>query len=161
MARRAAAGPGFSRGAAGDRRPRCLERVIGVAARTLARSAVSPSTLRQAGVTTGAHLAAINLGLKTIPVDRRQHRDRETRLLAIAHGLIAAAEIGLKEHDRRAPDVVKTAGTGRACDGKTACVGWHGSQNARSDAAGGAADCGRAGAEGDDGEGEVSGVGVI
>jgi hypothetical protein len=60
------------------------------------------SILRQAGVTSGAHLAAINLGLKTIPVDRRRHRDRETRLLAIAHGLIAAAEIGLKEHDRLA-----------------------------------------------------------
>lgn len=56
--------------------------------------------LRQAGITTGAHLAAINLGLKTIPVDRRRHRDRETRLLAIAHGLLAAADIGLKEHDR-------------------------------------------------------------
>ncbi|OAP48910.1 RHE_PE00001 family protein [Sinorhizobium americanum] len=58
------------------------------------------SILRQAGVTSGVHLAAINLGLKTIPVDRRRHRDRETRLLAIAHGLLAAAEIGLKEHDR-------------------------------------------------------------
>ncbi|TXH80908.1 MAG: DUF1612 domain-containing protein [Rhizobium sp.] len=58
------------------------------------------SILRQADVTTGAHLAAINLGLKTIPVNRRRHRDRETRLLAIAHGLLAAAEIGLKEHDR-------------------------------------------------------------
>ncbi|QIO54575.1 DUF1612 and helix-turn-helix domain-containing protein (plasmid) [Rhizobium leguminosarum bv. trifolii] len=58
------------------------------------------SILRQAGITTGAHLAAINLGLKTIPVDRRRNHDRETRLLAIAHGLIAAAEIGLKEHDR-------------------------------------------------------------
>ncbi|WP_165420893.1 RHE_PE00001 family protein [Rhizobium leguminosarum] len=58
--------------------------------------------LRQAGVTTGAHLAAINLGLKTVPVDRRRHRDRETRLLAIAQGLIAAAEIGMKEHDRLA-----------------------------------------------------------
>lgn len=58
------------------------------------------SILRQAGITTGDHLAAINLGLKTIPVDRRRHRDRETRLLAIAHGLLAAAEIGLKEHDR-------------------------------------------------------------
>ncbi|MDR6099836.1 hypothetical protein QE369_000014 [Agrobacterium larrymoorei] len=54
------------------------------------------SILREAGITTGA----INLGLKTIPVDRRRHRDRETRLLAIARGLIAAAEIGLKEHDR-------------------------------------------------------------
>ena len=60
------------------------------------------SILRQAGVTTQSHLAAINLGLKTIPVDRRRHRDHETRLLAIAHGLIAAAEIGLKEHDRLA-----------------------------------------------------------
>ena len=60
------------------------------------------SILRQPGITTGAHLAAINLGLKTIPVDRRRHRDRETRLLAIAHGLIAAAEIGMKEHDRLA-----------------------------------------------------------
>lgn len=61
---------------------------------------LAASILRQAGVTTAAHLAAINLGLRTIPVDRRRHRDRETRLLAIAHGLIAAAEIGLKEHDR-------------------------------------------------------------
>ena len=60
------------------------------------------SILRQAGVTTGAHLAAINLGLKTIPVDQRRHRNREARLLAIAHGLLAAAEIGLKEHDRLA-----------------------------------------------------------
>ncbi|NKM88175.1 DUF1612 domain-containing protein [Rhizobium laguerreae] len=56
--------------------------------------------LRQAGITTGAHLAAVNLGLKTIPVDRRRNRDRETRLLAIAHGFLAAAEIGMKEHDR-------------------------------------------------------------
>jgi len=60
------------------------------------------SILRQSGVTIGPHLAAINLGLKTIPVDRRRHRDRETRLLAIAHGLLAAAEIGMKEHDRLA-----------------------------------------------------------
>ncbi|MBY5592826.1 DUF1612 and helix-turn-helix domain-containing protein [Rhizobium leguminosarum] len=63
---------------------------------------LAASILRDAGITTGAHLAAINLGLKTVPVDRRRHRDRETRLLAMAHGLIAAAEIGLKEHDRLA-----------------------------------------------------------
>ncbi|MDR6192837.1 hypothetical protein QE372_005171 [Agrobacterium pusense] len=62
---------------------------------------LAASILRQA-VTSGAHLAAINLGLKTIPVDRRRHRDRETRLLAIAHGLLVAAEIGIKEHDRLA-----------------------------------------------------------
>ncbi|NEH61725.1 DUF1612 domain-containing protein [Rhizobium leguminosarum] len=61
---------------------------------------LASSILREAGITTGTHLAAINLGLKTIPVDRRRHRDRETRLLAIAHGLLAAAEIGMKEHDR-------------------------------------------------------------
>ncbi|MGY5810157.1 RHE_PE00001 family protein [Rhizobium sp. LEGMi198b] len=63
---------------------------------------LAASILRQAGITSGAHLAAINLGLKTIPIDRRRHRDREVRLLAIAHGLLAAAEIGLKEHDRLA-----------------------------------------------------------
>ncbi|AWI61588.1 hypothetical protein AB395_00006411 (plasmid) [Sinorhizobium fredii CCBAU 45436] len=61
---------------------------------------LAASVLREAGITTGAHLVAVNLGLKTIPVDRRRHRDRETRLLAIAHGLLAAAEIGMKEHDR-------------------------------------------------------------
>ncbi|MGO7960569.1 RHE_PE00001 family protein [Rhizobium leguminosarum] len=61
---------------------------------------LAATILRQAGITTGAHLTAINFGLKTIPVDRRRHRDRETRLLAIAQGLIAAAEIGMKEHDR-------------------------------------------------------------
>jgi hypothetical protein len=61
---------------------------------------LAASILRQAGITTGANLAAVNLGLKTIPVDRRRHRDRETRLLAIGRGLLAAAEIGMKEHDR-------------------------------------------------------------
>ncbi|NSL21683.1 RHE_PE00001 family protein [Agrobacterium tumefaciens] len=63
---------------------------------------LAASILRQDGVTSGAHLAAINFGLKTIPVDRRRHRDRETRLLAIAHGLLSAAELGFKEHDRLA-----------------------------------------------------------
>ncbi|MBD8651056.1 DUF1612 and helix-turn-helix domain-containing protein [Rhizobium sp. CFBP 13726] len=58
------------------------------------------SILRVAGITTVAHLAALNLGLKTIPVDRRRSRDRETRLLAIAQGILAAADIGMKEHDR-------------------------------------------------------------
>lgn len=58
------------------------------------------SVLRAAGVTSAAHLAAVNLGLRSIPVDQRRHPRRETRLLAIARGLIAAAETGLKEHDR-------------------------------------------------------------
>ncbi|MBM7046257.1 RHE_PE00001 family protein [Rhizobium lusitanum] len=61
---------------------------------------LAASILRQAGVTTGAHLAAFNLGLKTIPVDRRRHRNRDTRLLAILAGITAAAELGLNEHDR-------------------------------------------------------------
>ena len=61
---------------------------------------LAASLLRQAGTTTGANLAAINLGLKSIPVDRRRHRDRETRLLAILAGITAAADLGLKEHDR-------------------------------------------------------------
>lgn len=64
---------------------------------------LAASILRRAGVTTAAHLAAVNLGLKSIPVDRRRHRDRETRLLAILQGLIAAAELGLKEHARLTP----------------------------------------------------------
>lgn len=63
---------------------------------------LAASILREGGVTTGAHLAAINLGLKAIPVDRRRHRDRETRLLAISRALTIAAETGLKEHDRLA-----------------------------------------------------------
>lgn len=58
------------------------------------------SVLRQAGVTSAVHLAAVNLGLRSIPVDQRRHPRRETRLLAIARGLVAAAETGLKEHDR-------------------------------------------------------------
>lgn len=61
---------------------------------------LAASILRQGGVTTDTHLAAINLGLKAIPVDRRRHRDRETRLLALARALTISAETGLKEHDR-------------------------------------------------------------
>ncbi len=61
---------------------------------------LAAATLRQEGLTTAAHLAAINLGLKSIPVERRRHRARDTRLLAIVNGMIVAAELGLKEHDR-------------------------------------------------------------
>ncbi|MBW8300894.1 MAG: DUF1612 and helix-turn-helix domain-containing protein [Hydrogenophaga sp.] len=61
---------------------------------------LAASILREGGITSGGHLAAINLGLKAIPVDRRRHRDRETRLLATARALTIAAETGLKEHDR-------------------------------------------------------------
>lgn len=61
---------------------------------------LAASILRQGGVATGTHLVAINLGLKAIPVDRRRHRDRETRFLAISRALVIAAETGLREHDR-------------------------------------------------------------
>jgi hypothetical protein len=61
---------------------------------------LAAAVLRQAGLTTAAHLTAINLGLKSIPVDRRRHPGRNTRLLALLNGLVAAAELGLKEHDR-------------------------------------------------------------
>jgi hypothetical protein len=61
---------------------------------------LAASILREGGVTTSGHLVGINLGLKAIPVDRRRHRDRETRMLAISRALIIAAETGLKEHDR-------------------------------------------------------------
>jgi hypothetical protein len=61
---------------------------------------LASSVLRQVGLTSAAHLAAVNLGLRSIPVDQRRHPRRETRLLAITRGLIAAAETGLKEHDR-------------------------------------------------------------
>ncbi|WP_210270933.1 RHE_PE00001 family protein [Rhizobium rhizolycopersici] len=61
---------------------------------------LAASILREGGVTTGTHLVPINLGLKAIPVDRRRHRDRETRLLAMARALTISAETGLKEHDR-------------------------------------------------------------
>ncbi|MBB2708444.1 MULTISPECIES: RHE_PE00001 family protein [Rhizobium] len=63
---------------------------------------LAAETLRQAGLTTAAHLAAVNLGLKSIPVERRRHRARDIRLLAVVNGVIAAAELGLKEHDRLA-----------------------------------------------------------
>jgi len=63
---------------------------------------LSAALLRQAGITTQNHLSAINTGLKTIPVDRRRHRNREVRLLAITEAFVATAEIGLKEHDRLA-----------------------------------------------------------
>ncbi|TDX76200.1 uncharacterized protein DUF1612 [Neorhizobium sp. R1-B] len=61
---------------------------------------LAAEALRQAGLTTAAHLTAVNLGLKSVAVERRRHRGRDTRLLAIVNGIVAAAELGLKEHDR-------------------------------------------------------------
>ena len=100
MARRAAPGQKFASGAAVDSRPRCLNELAVLQHAPWLGRLFAASILRQADVTTGAHLAVVNAGLKTIRVDRRRHGDRETRLLAIAHGFLAAAEIGMKEHDR-------------------------------------------------------------
>jgi len=58
------------------------------------------SLLRREGLTTKAHLLAFNIGLKTIRVERRRHRNYETRLIASLDGLMAGIELGFKEHDR-------------------------------------------------------------
>jgi len=61
---------------------------------------LAAACLREAGLTSGAHLAAANVGLKTIRREQRVHRDRDTRLAACLDGVTAAATIGMKEHDR-------------------------------------------------------------
>ncbi|KAB2704071.1 RHE_PE00001 family protein [Brucella intermedia] len=61
---------------------------------------LAASLLRRDGLTTKAHLLAFNAGLKTVRVERRRHRNFETRLLAGLEGLMAGVELGFKEHDR-------------------------------------------------------------
>ncbi|CAN7627643.1 RHE_PE00001 family protein [Brucella pseudogrignonensis] len=61
---------------------------------------LAASLLRREDLTTKAHLLAFNAGLKTIRVERRRHRNFETRLLAGLDGLMAGVELGYKEHDR-------------------------------------------------------------
>jgi hypothetical protein len=61
---------------------------------------LAAASLREAGLTSGAHIAAVNLGLKTIGREQRVHRNRDTRLAAYLDGVAAAATIGMKEHDR-------------------------------------------------------------
>lgn len=55
--------------------------------------------LRQEGPA-GAHLAAINAGLRAVPRERRHARDRPTRLLANLEAFEIGAAQGLKTHDR-------------------------------------------------------------
>lgn len=57
------------------------------------------SFLREQSTTT-AHLAAINLGLRSVPREKRHARDRQTRLLAILEAMEWSAAHGLKTHDR-------------------------------------------------------------
>lgn len=61
---------------------------------------LAAESLRQAGLTTAAHLAAVNLGLKAVRRDERVHRSRDIRLQAMLHGVATAAELGFREHDR-------------------------------------------------------------
>ncbi|MEJ5902609.1 RHE_PE00001 family protein [Ochrobactrum teleogrylli] len=61
---------------------------------------LAASLLRREGLTTQAHLLAFSMGLKTIRVERRRHRNFETRILANLEGLMAGVELGFKEHDR-------------------------------------------------------------
>lgn len=60
--------------------------------------------LRQAGITIGGHLAAVNPGVKTIPVDRRRHR--ETRLLALARTMMERKLLG-RRTSSKLPELVK------------------------------------------------------
>lgn len=127
-------------------------------------SAANSSTSRSLSSTTPRDMA---VNLKTIPFDQRGHRDRETRLLAIAQGLNAAAEIGLEEHDRLAPTRLMIE---RKLDGRPTSSKLPERVMAKPLVSagvvekalgvtppGGAADCGEARLAGDDGEGEVSG----
>jgi hypothetical protein len=57
------------------------------------------AVLRETGVSS-SHLVAVNLGMKQIQRERRTSRDRNTRLSAFVEALKAAAELGMKEHDR-------------------------------------------------------------
>jgi hypothetical protein len=55
--------------------------------------------LRQEGIA-AHHLAALHLGSKQIPRERRRARDRTQRLVALLDAIHEAANLGLKEHDR-------------------------------------------------------------
>lgn len=55
--------------------------------------------LRETGTTT-SHLAALYLGARIIPRERRHSRDRTTRLVAFLDGVCETAMAGTKEHDR-------------------------------------------------------------
>ncbi|MFK4259841.1 RHE_PE00001 family protein [Agrobacterium tumefaciens] len=57
------------------------------------------SLLRRDG-TTPAHLPAFNVGLRSVRREQRHSRSRMTRLLALLEAFAAAAELGMKEHDR-------------------------------------------------------------
>lgn len=55
--------------------------------------------LRESGTASG-HLAALNVGARVVPRERRHARDRATRLAAFLDGVYETAVAGAKEHDR-------------------------------------------------------------
>lgn len=61
---------------------------------------LAASSLLQAGLTSPGHLATFNLGLKLVEREKRTSKNLETRLTALLSALTAAAEFGLKEHDK-------------------------------------------------------------
>jgi hypothetical protein len=61
---------------------------------------LAANLLRARGKTM-SHLAAVSLGLRAIPPERRRHRDPTVRLLAIVDAIAATAARGLEDHDRR------------------------------------------------------------
>ena len=60
---------------------------------------LAAALLRQRGKTR-SHLACLHGGLKAIPRERRRPRDRAARLAVQLEAITAAAEAGLKDHDR-------------------------------------------------------------
>ena len=58
------------------------------------------SALLRARGKTRAHLACLNLGLKQIPREKRWVTGRTSKLIVQIEAIAAAAEIGLKDHDR-------------------------------------------------------------
>jgi len=61
---------------------------------------LAASSLSEAGLTSAGHLATVNLGLKLIERNKRTSKCLEARLTALLSALTAAAEFGLKEHDK-------------------------------------------------------------
>lgn len=61
---------------------------------------VAAASLRQSGTTSGAHLLAINSGLRQTRREERLHPRRANRITALLRGIALAAEAGLKDFDR-------------------------------------------------------------
>lgn len=60
---------------------------------------LTAAVLRARGKTR-AHLACLNIGLRVVPRERRRARDAAGRLTATLDAITAAADAGLKDHDR-------------------------------------------------------------